>query len=89
MIPQMLVAASRAYSEHAFASREGGGTCMYADYAFGLSLQPEALRHEVCGRYVNRTRVSHQQNTISLGNYFLYFYYLVILFHLDFGYVGL
>ena len=31
----------------------------------------------------------HQQNTISLGKYFLYFYYLVILFHLDFGYIGL
>ena len=56
-IPQMLVAAGRAYSEHAFASREGGGTCVYADYAFGLSLQAEALRREVCGRYVNRTRV--------------------------------
>ena len=31
----------------------------------------------------------HQQNTISLGKYLLYFYYLVILFHLDFSYIGL
>ena len=31
----------------------------------------------------------HQQNTFLLGNYFFYFFYLAILFGLDFGSVSL